>query len=293
VSEAEEGGGGQKLGIVALIVGALGGMAKFADDCGRAAKVGGSATQFGDDALRGAGRVGGIGDDVGRTGVNLSDDALHAGKVPIALEAGSPVRLGEGALAKVADDAAPGAGKSVEEALTETGVNLSLEVVDWELADEGPDLDQRAGAPVQPVVIVTTDNPAHHRAFLQAALPGALIVIAGKADGDGAIVFGTERIADGEIHRRCAEREARCAVLTCAADAEQACLALAAGIGRSSAARVSRAGAPGARYAELVYGLLDQRAKSRAGDVGISRVDVRGDKIVRTKLGSAERRQTR
>ena len=278
MSEAEEGGGGHKLGIVALIVGALGGMAKFADDCGRAAKVGGTAAHFGDDTVRGAGRVGALG-----------DDALHAGKVPIALEAGSPVRLGEGALAKVADDAAPGAGKSVEEAFTEAGVNLSLEVVDWELEDEGPDLNHRAGAPAAPSLIVTTD-PGHHRAFLQAALPGALVVIAARADETGKVSFGEERVEDGEIHERCAEREARCAVVTCAAGADAGCISLAAGIARSSAARVSRAGAPGARYAELVYGLLDQRAKTRAEAIAISRVDVRGDKIVRTKLGSTERR---
>lgn len=294
MSDADEGGGGggHKVGIVAGILAVLGGIGRFADDCGRgAAKLGGAASHVGDDAVRGAGRLRGVGDDLGRAGVGMGDDALRAGgRLPAALEAGSPVRLGEGALAKVADDAAPGAGHSVEEALAEAGMDLTVEVASVALPDEGEDLPTRSGEPTKPFVIVTTGNERHHSEFLARAVPGSLLVLVANADPAGAIAFNGAQLQDSEIHTRCAEREARCVIVTCAPDAERGCLALAAGIGRMSSARVTLTGDVKARHAQLVYALLDQRAKTRATEVGISRVDPSADKVVRTRQKTIDRR---
>jgi hypothetical protein len=290
VSDSDQGGGGHKVGIVAGLLAVLGGAGKFADDCGRAARVGGAATHVGDDAFRGAGRLGGVGDDLGRAGVGVTDDALRAGRMPGALEAGSPVRLGEGALAKVADDAAPGAGHSVEEALAEAGMDLTLEVVSLDLPDEGEDLPARSADPTKPAVIVTTENARHHTEFLGRAVPGSLVVLVGKANENGAIAFAGQQLSDTEVHTRCAEREARCVVVTCPQDATPGCLSLASGMGRMASERVPLAGDIRARHAQLVYALLDQRAKTQATEIGISRVDPRADKVVRTKLKSVDRR---
>ncbi len=292
VSESQQ-GGGHKAGLLAGLLAVLGGAGKLADDCGRVAKVGGAATHVGDDALRGAGRLGGVGDDVGRAGALAADDALRAGsRAPVVLEAGSPVRLGEGALAKVADDAAPGAGHSVEEALVDTGMDLSLEVISVDLPDEGEDLPSRAVSGSTPAV-VTTDGPGHYAEFLRSAVPGALVVVVGQADADGKIALGASRLDDAAIHHRCAEREARCVVLgsTCSPAASRGCLALAKEMARMSAARVTDEGSIAERHAQLVYALLDTRAKTRALDVTISRVDPKADKVVRTRLSSVETRR--
>ncbi len=285
-----EGGGGHKVGIVAAIVAALGGIGKFADDCGRAAHVG-SVANVGDDALRGAGRLGGVGDDVGRAGLNAGDDALRAGGLPGALEAGAHVRLGEGPLAKVADDVAPGMGSSVEEALLETGVNITMEVASFDLPD-GEQLEGAALAlpPSKPVVNDTDRNAVHAQAFQRAAVPGALIVLAGEADAAGAIQFGEARLGDGPIHVKCAEAGARCLILRCDPKIDPICLSVASGIGRMAASRVATSGSLDQRYAQLTYAAQDQRAKTGAVAVHISRIEAKADKIVRSSLSSIERR---
>jgi hypothetical protein len=270
MSDDQGGGGGHgKLGIGAAILAALAGVGKFADDCGRA---GATAAHFGDDAARGA-RFGGIADDVGRAGA-------------VGLEAGAHVPLGEGRLVNVVDDVAPGAGRSVEEAVVEVGKDVTFEVVTFDFPDE-PEPQAAEGDPAGKVPSLARP-PRVLSGSLAAELPkaGELVVVTGRADDQGTIAFGSERLNDAEIHARCAQAGARCVVITCKAD--PTCAPLVSGIGRIAVTRVSAEGSIDKRYAQLVYAALERGAKS--DDIYVSRVEAKADKIVRSSFKRVQKR---
>ncbi len=282
MSDGEESGGGGagKLGIGAAILAVLAGVGRFADDCGRA---GVKAASLGDDAARGA-RFGGVADDMGRAGLNAGDDALRAGRGgAVGLEAGAHVPLGEGRLVNVVDDVAPGAGRSVEESLVEVGKDVTFEVVTFDLPD-GPELPEGDDANVPPM----PRTPRVLSGSLAAELPkaGELVVVTGRADDQGRIAFGSERLNDAEIHARCAQEGARCVVVTCKVD--PTCAPLVSGIGRMAVTRVSPNGSIDKRYAQLVYAALEQGTKHE--DIRVSRVEAKADKIVRSSVSRVQKR---
>ncbi len=285
MSDEESGGIGKKAGLAGLLAG-LAGIGGLADDCGRAAMVGRAASgpaSLGDAAARAARLGGGLGDDAARFGAGMGDDVARGGRLPAGLGAAQEVRVGEGALARVVDDAAPGAGRSVEEALLEAGADLTSAVVAWDAPAPRVDAEAAASAPAAAVIV----GAAVSRAELDArATAGALLVVVGEEAADGTFDLSGERVTDVQAHGRCAERGARCVVLTCAPDAAPACAALGAGMGRKALARTSPGRAPAARYADVVYALLEERARLGRRDLTVSRAAGAGDQVVRSKLGA-------
>ncbi|NUO53448.1 MAG: hypothetical protein HOV80_31750 [Polyangiaceae bacterium] len=279
MSDGEQSGGGGhgKVGIGAAILAALAGVGKFADDCGRA---GATAAHFGDDAARGASRFGGVADDVGRAGLHAGDDALRAGRGAAVLEGAAHVPLGEGRLVNVVDDVAPGAGRSVEEALVEVGKEVTFEVVtfDFPEAEGGDDTTAPPTRVLSPRVLSGTFSTEMPKA-------GELVVVTGQAGDDGTMAFGGERLTDAEVHGRCAKAGARCVVVSCKSPS---CGSLASGIGRMAVTRVSPTASFDKRYAQLSYAVLERAADFQ--DMQVSRVEAKADKIVRSFSKGIEKR---
>lgn len=282
----------KKGGIVAIILAAFGGLAKLGDDCGRAA-VG--VAEVGDDVVRSGSKLGGLGDDVARGGSKLGglgDDALRGGSKlgGVAADGTHGLRLGEGPLANVVDDVAPGAGTSIEETLAEHGADIAIEV----LGNVGPADDDepparsaapsltRAGAAVP--VIVTEDNPAHVD-DVEGALTSGLAVIVGRADARGEVQWGEHRGPELHVHQRCASVGLRCVVLTCRHDAAPDCIALAARLGRTAAAHASDAGPKRRQTAVLARLLQDRDVVAGGNEVAVSRGSG-GGKVVRSTRSS-------
>ena len=236
------------------------------------------------------GRSGGVVDDALRLGRNgkglgLGDDVLRSGRLPV-WQLGDEVSLGQGRLAKVSGEVAPGAGHSVEEALVDIGVDIALEVVGF---DDGFDPqgdswdDGSRESSDRPVVVALTD-PDRDEKLWRNAQPGALIVVAGERSSADTITLSKTPQTDSQIHHQCMDAGARCVLVTCAPG--DGCSPLANGISRMAAAKVADGGTLSARHAQLVYSIVRQQARVRANDITVSRSSANEAKIVRVRLGS-------
>ncbi len=275
-------GAGTKVGIAAGLLAALGGLARFADDCGRVGlhaaddigRAGKPAAGLVDDAARPAHLV----DDAARTPGMLDDVARPAA----ALDDASP-------LAKVAGDPPPGSGESWEELLVDAGSNVAFELAEFSLPEEESVF--AAEPAVAGRVVVTDGNPAHPKELDEALAPGLVTIVVGSKASDGRLQFGSRRVTDADVHASCWAAGARCVVLTCDSKTHASCGSLAAGMGRIALAKLSPDVALDRRNAAVGKSLLTQRERISAHYIQISRSSATAGKLVRSgaKISAAPR----